>query len=284
MATIPTCDVSSFTKRSSAMRRHMDRRYSFGAVSVVAVRAVFAALILTLFYSAISTAAADVVADGVAQIENRGQQSLASIRAAAEQFVRDGSKSLADETAKLFVTATELDARLQLDACQGALNAFTLNGAAIGARVTVGVRCEQNSTWTVYVPVIVESEIDVLVLRNSMQRETHVAATDLETQHRRVPGFGDAYINNIATLRDQHLKRPIQAGTVLMADMMARDLVVKRGQQVSLIYDAHGIVIQAPGLALADGGTADRIRVQNQTSLKVVEGVIESGNLVRVGM
>ena len=28
----------------------------------------------------------------------------------------------------------------------------------------------------------------------------------------------------------------------------------------------------------------DRIRVQNQTSLKVVEGVIESGNLVRVGM
>jgi flagella basal body P-ring formation protein FlgA len=66
--------------------------------------------------------------------------------------------------------------------------------------------------------------------------------------------------------------------------MMARDLVVKRGQQVMLVFDSHGIVIQAPGLALADGGTADRIRVQNQTSLKVVEGIIESGNLVRVGM
>jgi len=31
-------------------------------------------------------------------------------------------------------------------------------------------------------------------------------------------------------------------------------------------------------------GAADRIRVQNRTSLKVVEGTIESGNLVRVGL
>jgi len=117
-----------------------------------------------------------------------------------------------------------------------------------------------------------------------MPRDAHIAPSDFELQRRRVPGFGAAYVTNAATLRDQHLKRGTPAGTVLMADMLSRDLVVKRGQQVVLIFDAGGLAVQAPGMALADGGTADRIRVQNQTSLKIVEGVIESGNLVRVGM
>jgi flagella basal body P-ring formation protein FlgA len=282
MASIPVCDVTQFAMRSKANPSLSDRTHCFTGFRA-AMRTLFVVLIIALIYSAINTASADDAVVDTSHTTNR-TQSLASIRATAEQFVRDSAASLANENAKMFVSASELDARLQLENCPGALNAFSLNGAPVAARVTIGVRCDQGATWTVYVPVTVECEVDVLVLRNSMQRETHVATSDLEVQHRRVPGFGSAYITNVDTLRDQHLKRPIPAGTVLLADMMARDLVVKRGQQVMLVFDSHGIVIQAPGLALADGGTADRIRVQNQTSLKVVEGVIESGNLVRVGM
>jgi flagella basal body P-ring formation protein FlgA len=282
MACIPVRDVTQFAKRSKANPSRIARTHVF-AVFGAALRTLLAVLIVALPYSAINTASADVAVFDSSQLTNR-TQSIASIRATAEQFVRDSAANLANENAKLFVAAAELDSRLQLETCQGALSAFTLNGAPVAARVTVGVRCDQGANWTVYVPMMVESEIDVLVLRNSMQRDSHVATSDMEVQHRRVPGFGGAYITNVDTLRDQHLKRPIPAGTVLLADMMARDLVVKRGQQVMLVFDSHGIVIQAPGLALADGGTADRIRVQNQTSLKVVEGIIESGNLVRVGM
>jgi flagella basal body P-ring formation protein FlgA len=115
-------------------------------------------------------------------------------------------------------------------------------------------------------------------------REAHIASSDLEKQRRRVPGFGAAYITNVELLRDQHLKRSIPAGAVLASDMFTRDLVVKRGQRVLLVFDNGTLTIQAQGLAMADGGTSDRIRVQNLSSLKVVEGTIESGNLVRVGM
>jgi flagella basal body P-ring formation protein FlgA len=283
MASIPVCDVTQFAKRSKANPSRIDRRTAFFAGFSGAMRTLFAAPIVALVFSMMNTASADDAVVDTSRVTNR-TQSLASIRATAEQFVRDSAASLANENAKMFASAAELDGRLQLEACQGALNAFALNGAPIAARVTIGVRCDQGATWTVYVPVMVECEIDVLVLRNSMQRDTHVATSDLEVQHRRVPSFGAAYISDAASLRDQHLKRPLPAGTILLADMMARDLVVKRGQQVMLVYGSNGLVIQAPGLALADGGTADRIRVQNQTSLKVVEGVIESGNLVRVGM
>jgi flagella basal body P-ring formation protein FlgA len=258
-------------------------------VAPFAVRCAFASLLATLLYSIASTWAV------AGESPSRSWQSLAAIRATAEQYVRDNAASIGT-VSSLNVTAGELDTRLALAECTTELTAFTLNSAPIAARTTVGVRCTaqpdqdptatkvSNAEWTVYVPVTVESEADVLILRNSMPRDAHVAPGDFEVQRRRVPGFGAAYITNTATLRDQHLKRGIPAGSILMADMVSRDLVVKRGQQVVLIFDTGGLAVQAPGMALADGGTADRIRVQNQTSLRIVEGVIESGNLVRVGM
>jgi flagellar basal body P-ring formation protein FlgA len=269
-------------------RLRASRRYAHEHDSVrvrsgasLAVRIAFVTIILTLVYSVYATVAS--AAEPLAAA-TRTVQSIASIREAAAQFVRDNSRGIAPANSNLSATATELDARLQLDQCAAALKAFALNEASIGTRTTIGVRCDQGAAWTVYVPVIVESEIDVLVLKNSLPREAHVASSDFEVQRRRVPGFGSAYISNTTTLRDQHLKRTAVAGTVLTADLLTRDFVVKRGQQVMLVFDAHGLAVQAPGLALSDGGTADRIRVQNQTSLKVVEGIVESGNLVRVGM
>jgi flagella basal body P-ring formation protein FlgA len=271
MALFRTANLLSATRYAS---------FSSTGFVALAVRIAFASILGALLYSVATVAAA--------QTNNaRSLQSLTSIRSAAEEYVRINSEVNAGGTATLFVTAGELDARLQLDQCANPLTTFTLNAAPIAARTTVGVRCSavgNSADWTVYVPVSIESEIDVLVLRNTMPRDAHVSTSDLDTQRRRVPGLSAAYISSEATLRDQHLKRGTPAGTTLTTDLLTRDLVVKRGQQVVLVFSAGGLAVQAPGLALADGGTADRIRVQNQTSLKVVEGVIESGNLVRVGM
>ena len=211
-------------------------------------------------------------------------QSLDAIRAVAERYVRGRMQNIETSDSKTSITAGTLDARLKLAPCTGKLSPFTLNGAPIAARTSIGVRCDGDVHWTVYVPVTIESDIDVLVLRNSLAREAHISGDDIDTQRRHVSGFGEAYINNLDAVREQHLKYSVPAGAVLRADMFARDFVVKRGQQVTLVVNASGLAVQAPGIALADGGTSDRIRVQNQSSLKVVEGVVESGNLVRVGM
>ena len=40
----------------------------------------------------------------------------------------------------------------------------------------------------------------------------------------------------------------------------------------------------AQGQALTEGAASDRVRVQNVSSLKIVEGVVESDGVVRVGL
>ena len=65
-------------------------------------------------------------------------------------------------------------------------------------------------------------------------------------------------------------------------DMFKPDLVIKHGQEVTLVAAAGGIEVRAAGRALADAASGTRLKVQNLSSLKVVEGVVEGPDVVRV--
>ena len=96
-------------------------------------------------------------------------QSIDDVQAAAEEFVRS---RLPASHAKQFVTAAKLDSRLRVGSCAQPLETFEQSATNLGERVTVGVRCSAANTWTLYVPVLVEVEIPVLVLRRALARRS----------------------------------------------------------------------------------------------------------------
>jgi flagellar basal body P-ring formation protein FlgA len=208
-------------------------------------------------------------------------QSIEAVQSAAEEFVRS---RLPASKARQFVTAAKLDSRLRLDACDQPLQTFEQSATALRERVTVGVRCTAANTWTLFVPVAVEVEIPVLVLRRALARRARVAIIDVEPETRRVPGTAATFLLDTASLQGHRLKRSLPAGTALTVDMLVPDVVVRRGQQVTLIAASGPVEIRAQGHALTEGGVDDRVRVQNMSSLKVVEGVVESDSVVRVGL
>lgn len=208
-------------------------------------------------------------------------QSVDDVQSAAEAFVRS---RLPASPMKQFVSASQLDPRLRVEQCQKPLETFEQSATARGERVTVGVRCAAANSWTLYVPVAVEVEVPVLVLRRALARRARVEMIDVEPETRRMPGSAAAFIQDTASLQGHRLKRSLPAGTALTVDMLVPDVVVRRGQQVTLIAASGPVEIRAQGHALTEGGVADRVRVQNMSSLKVVEGVVESGSVVRVGL
>jgi len=208
-------------------------------------------------------------------------QSIDEIQSAAEAFVRS---HLPASTARQYVTASKLDPRLRVEACSQPLQAFEQSQTNLGERVTVGIRCAAANTWTLYVPVSVEVEIPVLVLRRALARRARVAIMDVEPETRRMPGSAATFLQDVTSLQGHRLKRSLPAGTALTVDMLVPDVVVRRGQQVTLIAASGPVEIRAQGHALTEGGVDDRVRVQNMSSLKVVEGVVESDSVVRMGL
>jgi flagella basal body P-ring formation protein FlgA len=207
-------------------------------------------------------------------------QPLESVRHAATHYL---AMQAGAQGAHSTFDAGALDPRLRLAPCPTALEAFaqpTANTTA--ARITVGVRCNAGARWTVYVPVTVSSDMKVLVLRQSVQRGAHITGDDVVLEERHMAGLASQAVSSLDALAGRHLRASLAGGTALSVDMLVSDSMIKRGQQVTLIASVGGIEVRATGEALSEVGATGRVRVQNLSSMRIVEGVAESGDRVRV--
>jgi flagellar basal body P-ring formation protein FlgA len=207
-------------------------------------------------------------------------QSLDAIRSAAQEFVKQNVPSR--EPGSVTVNVGALDSRLRLVECTDPLKVSLPAGATFRARMTLGVSCTAPTAWTVYVPVNVETQSSVLVLRHAVGRGARLTAQDVEVQTRMVSGPGDDYLTDMAELSGRTLKRPLGAGAALTADAMAADAVIKRGQEVTLLAAAGGMEVRARGVAMTDAPAAGRVKAQNLASGRIVEGVVETADVIRI--
>jgi flagella basal body P-ring formation protein FlgA len=232
----------------------------------------------TLFPLLLSIAATATMNDATTTAST--VQSLDAIRDAASSYVRT---QLPSGVGTYFVTAGTLDERLRLAPCGEPLEVTIPPSTQFGGpHVTASVRCKSPQTWTVYIPMTIESEAPVLVLRHGAARGAQLSAADVEVQMRRVPGLGSRYVADVKSLEGRRLRRSLPAGNALTPDVLVQDVVVRRGQRVILLASTESFEIRAQGTALSDGHSAERIRVQNNSSNKIVEGIVVSGDVVRV--
>jgi flagella basal body P-ring formation protein FlgA len=134
----------------------------------------------------------------------------------------------------------------------------------------------------VFVPVTLESEVQVLVLRESAGRGARLSAAQVAPETRRVAGLPAAYVSDVGVLARHTLTRSLTAGTVVTADALLPDYIIRQGQQVTLVAAASGIEVRAAGKALEDGREGARVRVQNLASLKVVQGVVSPAGVIEI--
>jgi flagella basal body P-ring formation protein FlgA len=226
---------------------------------------------------AIVLAGASALAAAETEIE-----SVAAIRTAAEAYVR---AQLPGDASTAAVTADHLDPRMRFTRCHSALRAALPSGAVLQAHTTVGVSCDAPGTaWTVYVAVTAESVVNILVLRHPVERDARLGPEDVEVQKRKLTGAGIAFLSDVADLKRRTVKRSLAAGTALSIDMFTADMLIHQGQEVTLVAMVGGLQVRARGRAMANGAAGARLRVQNLSSLKVVEGVVENEDVIRVAL
>ena len=206
-------------------------------------------------------------------------QPLASIAAAATDFVR--AEMPAGEK-DIVVTASRLDPRLRFARCGGPLEASLLSGARLQAQASITVACRQGANWTVYVPVTIASRIQVWALKAPQAQGARLGADDVIAETRLVSGLALGYVTDGAQLSRSTLRHPLPAGAVLMSQDLLPDFMVRQGEQVTMVAAVDGIQVKAAGLALQDGRYGALIRVQNVSSSKVVQGVVEANRVVDV--
>jgi flagellar basal body P-ring formation protein FlgA len=205
----------------------------------------------------------------------------AAIRTAAEQAVRQAAGAAGDV---LRVDVDAIDPRLRLAHCANALSAFVAGDGQLRDRTTVGVRCEADSRWSIYLGAALSSEMPVLVARHAMAAGSHPAADDFSVVTRRLPGLSSRYLSDPAQLAGQRLRRPVAMDEALNADSVAVAPIVHRGQEITLLAHGGGMDVRVTVVALSDGRPDELIRVQNPGSQRIVEATVRSSQLVEVSL
>ena len=124
-----------------------------------------------------------------------------------------------------------------------------------------------------YTGTIIETA-DAIVPVHAIGRGEIIRVTDLATERRPKAEVGNDAIASTAEAIGRAARQALRAGQpVHHADIVKPELV-RRDDNVTLVYEAPGIMLTSRGKALEGGGEGDIINVLNLQSRRNVQGVV----------
>ena len=208
-------------------------------------------------------------------------QSHESIREAARVY----AEQLAgppDDSQKTSIRVAKLDRRLKLAECSRPLTAFSSPNTKNVGRTTVGVRCDGEKPWKLYVAVNIQVMKNVVTLQQPVARNSLLQAADLTLVEKDVAGLHSGYFTSIDALVGKFTKSALQSGTVIVPSQIKNPMAIKKGTMVTILADVGGIEVRMKGKALKSGALGDWISVRNLSSNRKVEGRVTESGVIQV--
>jgi flagella basal body P-ring formation protein FlgA len=232
----------------------------------------------------IAVMAADLLAGCIllvkpAHAENADFQQLAPLEALARS---EAAAQFPPLTERQRFQVGPIDPRLQLQKCARPVKPVVASPQHMKDRVMIELRCEDLKSWHIYVPVRIIGTSSVTVAAHAIVAGTVLKATDLKIEEHDISELPPGFLDDPAIAVGLTASRPIAGGAFLTNQQLVASKAVQRGQSVTLVADAGGIAVRMAGRALSDGLMNQRVKVQNLSSGKIVEGIARSEQIVEI--
>ncbi len=211
---------------------------------------------------------------------NQSLQSLESIQLEVEDYLLS---RLYDGSNNIELNVNPIDPRLKLRECDEALNLDTGRVNSNSRRVAVKVSCQRPKRWKIYVTAQVEAWRDVLTVKNPISRGHIINPLDVTLERKRVQGLGKGHLNEIDQISGMEARVSLRPGMVIAPHHFVLPTLIKRGQNVTLQAFAGGIAVSMDGKALNNARAGERVRVKNNSSGRIVEGMTTELGTVKIG-
>ena len=182
------------------------------------------------------------------------------------------------------IQVSQLDPRLRMPMCDKELTATLESPAQPIGRVTVKVRCEGASPWTVFVPAQVKLFRDVVVITRPLKRTAIIDFDDVALRERDISLINQGYLTSLDQALGQRLTRPMVTDQVITLVHLEQAEVIRKGDQVVISASSGGLNVRMPGEALSNGSMSEQIRVKNLNSNRVIKARVTAPGQVEVAL
>jgi flagella basal body P-ring formation protein FlgA len=178
--------------------------------------------------------------------------------------------------------AGPINEHVQLERCSLPVKPAVGAGGHMRDRILVELRCPGMPAWHLYVPVRVVGTSPVTLAARAIVAGTVLTDKDVRVEQRDVTSLPPGFMDDPTVAVGLTASRPISSGAVITNQFLLAAKAVQRGQSVTLVADAGAMTVRMAGRALSDGLINQRVKVENLSSGKVVEGIARSEQVVEI--
>jgi flagellar basal body P-ring formation protein FlgA len=175
-----------------------------------------------------------------------------------------------------------IEAHLRLQRCTRPVTPVVSAGGHMRDRILVELRCPGTVPWHIYVSVRIVGTSPVAIAARAIVAGSVLTEKDVRVEQRDIPELPPGYLDDPSVAFGLTAARPISSGAVITNQYLVAAKAVQRGQTVTLIADSGPMSIRMEGKALSDALINQRVKVENLSSGKIVEGVARSEQTVEI--
>ena len=178
------------------------------------------------------------------------------------------------------ITVGEPDSRLNLAQC-ARYEPFVPAGARLWGRTTLGVRCVEGATWTVFLPVQIKVYGLAPVVARSVARGAPLAADDVRMDRVDLTQWPPGTLAAADQTEGRLATRALVAGEPLRRDLLRTPPTVLQGDAVRIIYSGRTFVVSTEGRALTQAGEGQPVQAAIDGG-KILSGIARAGKIVEM--
>ncbi len=149
-------------------------------------------------------------------------------------------------------------------------------------KANISFKAGNNFKESIVINGTYDEMIKIPVFKSAMANKSIISDTDIEWMDIEKKRIHDTIITSDSDLIGKSLKRTIQAMSPIRDKDLAKETIVSRNQEVSILYKADFMTLRTSGVAIEAGGKGDLIKVRNKESNKIIDAVVQGSDIVVV--
>ncbi len=205
------------------------------------------------------------------------RQEPAEVKRVIEDFLRVQTRGLPGQAS---FAIGMVDPNNNLTPCP-ALEAFLPVGGRPWGRINVGVRCQTEGGWSIYVPAQVRVMGEYFVTAKPLARGQAIVAGDLARRKGDLAELPAGIVTEEAQAIGKTLNVSVQSGQVLRSDILRAPHVVRQGQSVRVVSKGKGFQVATEGKALNNAVAGQVVQVRTASG-QTLSGIARADGTVEV--
>ena len=205
------------------------------------------------------------------------RQEPEEVKRVIEDFLRMQTRGLPGQAS---FTIGTIDPNNNLPSCP-ALEAFLPVGGRPWGRINVGVRCQLEGGWSIYVSAQVKVMGEYFVTAKPLARGQAITAADLTRRQGDLAELPAGIVTEAAQALGKSLNVSVQSGQILRNDSLRAPHVVQQGQSVRVISKGKGFQVATEGKALNNAAAGQVVQVRTASG-QTLSGIAQKGGTVEV--